>query len=713
MRITPAFLIISAFNFLIFSVPLYFRFENEELFEFNKMILVYALTVIIGFLWVFRMIVEKRLILKKSPLDLPILFFVFSQLLSTLFSIHPYTSWFGYYSRFNGGFLSTISYVVLFYAFISNIQKKDLSGFFLTAFISGTLVSLYGILEHFGHSFSCLLVPGNKSFDVNCWVQDVQSRVYATFGQPNWLAAYVITLFPIAFVASAQKKLSMLKRIMFSFTTICLFLVLLYTRSRSGILGFSVGLLTFGAGTIFLFLKNKKDSLKKNSLPTAGGIMLTVLLIALFNGTGLTPSIFDLFNASKAQLQADQVVSPADEQSGVNRLEVGGTDSGDIRKIVWTGAYKVWQRYPIIGSGVETFAYSYYQDRTREHNDVSEWDFLYNKAHNELLNLMATTGIIGLLTYLGIFAVLFGITLKIMSSPKHTYTEKLIVLALFAGQTSLFVSNFFGFSTVGVTVLMYLFFAITCVLYANDTEEKTEVKHSITQGPQYFGITLATIMSLFLLFRIYNYWSADVAYAQGKNYFNAGQYQYGIQKLLESIERSPNEALYYDTLSDNYAKLAAHFDSTGEATIAAQVADETVLISNQALTLNNRHLNFYKTRSRVMVTLSQLDEGYITEAKLTLLQAMELSPTDPKLVYTLGVIEHTNGNLDEGLKLYETAIDLKPNYERPYWKISEIYETQEKYEQAIEPLDYILENLSPNNEEALARKEMLNGIMIK
>ena len=38
----------------------------------------------------------------------------------------------------------------------------------------------------------------------------------------------------------------------------------------------------------------------------------------------------------------------------------GVTESGDIRKIVWQGAIELWKQYPILGTGVENFAYSYY-----------------------------------------------------------------------------------------------------------------------------------------------------------------------------------------------------------------------------------------------------------------------------------------------------------------------------------------------------------------
>lgn len=707
----PQFIISSLFNLLILVLPLYFRFDTEELFEFNKMILVYGFTILIATAWIYRMIVEKRLIFKRTVFDFALLLFFGSQLISTIFSIHPYTSIFGYYSRFHGGLLSTLSYVTLFYAFVSNLDKKHLGSFFNSAFLSALIVSIYGILEHFGHSISCLLLPGQTSFGVDCWIQDVQNRVFATFGQPNWLAAYAITLFPVAAIAAIQKKLSGTKRGYFIATAISLVLVLLYTRSRSGFFGFAVSALTFLL-TYAIFIKKPIETLKKKvSLRTLLLIAGISIFLILSVGTPFSESFYSRFTTQNIDSQTqEQPATTSDTPEVVqNRLEIGGTDSGDIRKVVWTGAYKIWQRYPLIGSGVETFAYSYYQDRIREHNDVSEWDFLYNKAHNEILNILATTGTIGLLTYAFLYGVFVLTALKIVRKSSSKHQEKLLAVAIISASAGLFVSNFFGFSTVAVAALQYLFFGVIVLLHDPNSEASDNKRHSLSDGSQYFAVTVLALGSLILLMRTYNYFAADRAFADGKSYFDSGQFQFGIQKQLEAIEKSPREALFYDNISDDYAKLAAHFATSGEATAAAQFAQQSVIASDTALQLNPRHLNFYKTRARVFVTLSQLDEAYIAEAAATVEQAITLSPTDPKLYFTLAVIEDTTGNIEYAEELYLKAIELKPNYERPYWKLSEMYEAQGDIEKAVAYTQYILDRIDPNNAQALERIQALQS----
>src|SRR3972149_8457493 len=103
---------------IFFLVPLVMYPTTYELFEFNKMWVLFMLTIIVRFLWISKIILSGRIIFKRTPFDIPIFLFFLSQFLSTIFSIDPYVSLWGYYSRFNGGLLSIIAYIFLYYAFV-------------------------------------------------------------------------------------------------------------------------------------------------------------------------------------------------------------------------------------------------------------------------------------------------------------------------------------------------------------------------------------------------------------------------------------------------------------------------------------------------------------------------------------------------------------------------------------------------------------------
>lgn len=699
------------FHLMILIVPFFFTWVNEELFEFNKMILIYGFSVLIGATWIIRMLINKKILFRKTYLDIPLALFLISQILSTIFSIHPRTSLFGYYTRFHGGLLSTFSYITLYYAFVNNFDKKQLKYFFLTIFVSAFGVSLYAIPEHLGHSPSCMLISGK--FDVDCWQQKVQDRIFGTFGQPNWLASYAIMLIPLGISLFINSKLDQTKKtinkhlpILSAITVSMLLAVVIFTQSRSGFLGLGVGLFVYLIGLIYLFFKDFKK--KHNLFPTKKIITIALpLLIIIANfGTPYTPSVkqliskYSLDNSQASQVNnSEQNTNQSAPVPVTNRLEIGGTDSGEIRWIVWEGAFNVWQRYPLLGSGVETFAYSYYADRPIRHNLVSEWDFLYNKAHNELLNFLATTGIVGLLTYLSIFS-LFGFKAlqyffkKDKNNDKSS--DKIILLGLTSGLIALFISNLLGFSTVMVSTIMFIFFAFFEIIsyqktlkklkdgktkkVNNKTKKAVEIKLEFWD---YTWIGTTSLIALFLLSQIFNIWYADYIFTKGKRLVDAGYLSEGSPYLQKAIELRPKEDLFYDKFATTLSKAGIAFAQQEKLSEAQSIAQSAIVMSNNALSLNPVHLNVYKNRIRLFMNLSLLDPNLLSEALKTTKQALELSPTDAKLVFNLALIQEAMGNNEDALINFKKSVAMKDNYATARNHLAEIYLKENQPEQAL------------------------------
>ena len=729
-------IIIILFHLLFLTVPFFFTWVNEELFEFPKMLLVYGLTILIAALWAGRMILEKKVLVRATLFDWPILAFLISQILSTIFSIHPATSIMGYYTRSNGGLLSTLSYITLFYALVSNFNAAALKKLWLTIFIAAFGVTLYAIPEHYGHSLSCQLISGK--YNVSCWVQDVKSRVFATFGQPNWLAAYAITLIPWGLIFFTTTREKLIKTI-FGVTTFTLLITLLFTQSRSGFLGFAISLVGLSAWIGWQQLHHSRQ--KQISFKETWAVIAGLIAIVLILGSSFTPSIKNILHASLANKtqSSSTVQTPVAETSTsaptststpapVNRLENGGTDSGEIRKIVWQGAINVWKRYPLLGSGVETFAYSYYQDRPMEHNNVSEWDFLYNKAHNEFLNFLATTGLVGLLSYLSLFAGLAIATLKTIFQPlskkKTQVLTPLFATAAITSTLALSISNFFGFSTVMVSVLLFTDFASAVILLA----KKDSLPHPTQTEPssiwQIFALLLISFLSLFLLHKTFNVWRADTAYASAKTYLKAGYANESLKQLQTALKIRPKEALFHNQLANTYAQIAI---SLARQDIKnPQVNDFKQAALHEAATtlqLNPRHLNFYKSETRILITLAEIDPTLLTQAKTILTQAIDLAPTDPKLMYNLALIELSGGQKEQkgqegqskvdaaqtGIKLLEKTIEMKPNYEAARVALGKQYETHGKTQQALQQYQYIQENITASNQEVNQKIKKLSS----
>jgi len=646
---------------------------NYELFEFNKMILVYLLTTIIMAAWLIKMVIAKKFIFRRTFMDIPLIIFLISQTLSFYFSIDQHTSLWGYYSRFNGGLLSIIAYLLLYWAFVSNMARRDTQNVIRWVLTSATLVSIYGIAEHFG-------------IDAKYWVQDVQNRVFSTLGQPNWLAAYLVALIPLTWAfalnskfktqnAKSQNKIQKFLDFKMYFLFLIFYICLLFTRSRSGLLGFAAAYLAFWSLIFWLQRRQWKQILKPFLLFTS-----LVSLITLLIGTPWGKS------NKTAELQSNR----ATEQP------VLISESGDIRKIVWKGAVEIWRHYPIFGTGPETFAYSYYWFRPREHNDVSEWDFLYNKAHNEYLNLAATTGTVGLVSYLLL------IIWYLVSSIKY---QGILNTAFLAGYASILVTNFFGFSVVPVSLLFFLLPAISVV--SNSPQKENKISLEKLKVWQLAVVVLILYSAFYLLYSVSSYWYADTQFASAEKLSKAGQYDFAFNNLQLAVKSKPQEPIYHDALAGATGNLAVLADEQENATLSGQLVEIAISESDTALKISPYHLNFWKNRVKLLYQLAKIDPQCYQEILPSLLQASQLAPTDAKIKYNLALIYASENQINLTVETLEESVQLKPNYEDARYALALFYEQQGRKDDAQKQLEYILENINPQSEKAKEKLETL------
>ncbi len=626
---------------------------------------VHFLAIIITGFWILKAINNRRFEIAKTPLDIPIILLFFSYTLSTIFSIDTHTSIFGYYSRFNQGLLSTISYLLLFYAFVTNFPKEKIRFVFVSILSSAFLVAGWGVLQHYG-------------VDEAYWVQDVKMRVFSTLGQPNWLAAYLAMLLPLALAMSIITKSKILRFFSFLFALL-LYLSFTFTNSRGGTLGLSVGIAFF---YFFLLYPARKKNL---NIPIR--LPLFFLLIAFCINLIWGSAFFDLKTFLKKEKQKQETTVAKNGRSS----EIGGgSESGQIRLIVWKGALNIFNHYPIFGSGVETFAYSYYQFRPAEHNKTSEWEFLYNKAHNEYLNYLATMGLFGFGTYLFlIIRFLFYCWKRVTGKA----SQKIISLALASGYISYLVQNFFGFGVVAISLLFYAYPAIAFKI-------NNDIKNIEIRFPKFLDYltaplfaALVILISLLLVFtgRV---WLSDIKFEEALDLQKNGLYQESYFKFKEATKLNPLEPFYKSEFALSAAILAKESDQKDQESLVF----EATQLTSEVTSKYPKNINWWRTASNVYWELYDVDPMFLKESLKAAKEAVKLAPNDPKVGYNLGVILVQGGSLKEAIETLEETIKLKP--ERDFrFLLAKTYFMDGNKEKAIEHIKTLLE-ANPDDEEA-------------
>jgi putative inorganic carbon (hco3(-)) transporter len=760
------------FILLFILIPIVFTSINSELFEFNKMILTYLLTIIILFLWITRMIIEKRIIFKRSFLEMPLFIFYLSQALSTLFSHDLYMSLFGYYSRFNQGLLSLTAYLILYFAFVSNIkisvhpseipaspagkrinQNGYINKLIIAILLSSLIVATYGILQHFG-------------IDYYHWVQDVKTRVFSTLGQPNWLGAYLAIILMIAFgvyfsilenlstVANNLKFksqniksqfkiqnqdnnltiqqparnafcianaggfnngnfLNFLKIYILPLIIIAIFYTcLLFTRSRSAFTAFHI---CFGIFTILSIGVSAVEPLRsiiKKIFFTM--YLLFFLLINIFN---IFPTPIEKLNGLTIPNLINKISStintkPQEQKKGASPSQFssengeGGTESFAIRKIVWQGAWNTFLAHPIVGYGTETFALAYYRYKPLEQNLVSEWDFLYNKAHNEYLNYLATSGIIGFGSYIFLIIIFTIYCLREIIKRKN-----IIVLSLFLAWATILITNLLGFSVVIISLYFYLIPAIIIIInqtpQQNNDEDLTKKQENnqqcnnlpanATHQALQAGVTMKQWLSIYILLfttyyvlrTTYSWWLADTHY---KKALETSSYE----EFQKAIKLSPFHPAYHNELAMTLSELPTTLTEKTDKKILLNIAEESIKENDIAISISPDNPLFWNYRALIFHNLNFLNKEYAKEAIIAILKAKNLAPNDPKITYFAGIYYLNNNQNNMTLKYFEETVKLKPNYIEPTINLAKFYSDQKQPEKAEKLLQNLLKYYNNN-----------------
>ncbi|GIW69375.1 MAG: hypothetical protein KatS3mg101_0122 [Patescibacteria group bacterium] len=402
------------YSFVVFAIPLIFSQNTGEFYEFPKITFFYTLGAFIFALYISDTIIWPR---KNIRLPLVVVLFAVSFAVSTLVSSHPYTSVFGYYSRFADSLLFYLAVLCFYYIAMNVLSKKDIGLLFNVAHFGSVILFLFALGQYF-------------SLFTFLWGGQLQERVFSTLGQPNWYAQYLTMLLGISMFEFLFKGRKVY--LLFCFVQ---FFSLWLTFSMSGLAGFILTI--FSYFYLFLFGKEKIEG-RKNFLFRVAAVLALVFVVSL-----LFPGIFraklrDMITDFRKVVGGNFLVY-AQNVTETNQI----SDPGYIRSGLWRGTVDMIISNPkifILGSGPETFPYYFQKFRPLSLNYSSEWNFVFNKPHNYYLEIWAEQGILGIISYL-LFLIF------VLKKVDAKYRGAVIAFA---------VTNFFGWPTVTTFVIFWL-----------------------------------------------------------------------------------------------------------------------------------------------------------------------------------------------------------------------------------------------------------------
>ncbi len=634
---------------LAIATPLIFTTFNTELFEIPKMYFVYLGAVLILFLTLAKFILIGKILVPRNIVLTILTVFVVVQIVSTLFSIDKFTSIFGFPTRLNGGLLSQFAYFMIFAGVLINLNfekaKKVLFAIVLAAFA----VSLWGIPGHFGKDPSCFVLTGELTS--SCWKKefDPTLRVFSTLGQPNWLASYLVLVLPISVAFFLNAKKQNLK-IFFLLATSFIFWALLLANSRAGVLGVAGALIIF---LLLLGTQNLKIKFRQLLL-----IFTIFALLALIFGNFLTSRTQEAFSNPKSSSTISQTQTDSNQQQISSKptqtsLETGGTESGQIRLIVWQGAIAIFRNWPILGSGPETFVSSYFIFRPAAHNQTTEWDFFYNKAHNEFLNYLANTGILGFVLYIA-FLLIASVQLFKLS---RSVNDSVILKAVPASIIGYLITIFFGFSVVATQTTFFLI--LPASILSKEPEKfpihlgflKEKLKPAI--------VVIISILGLFVLTLILRLYFSNIFEKRAET-LKSTDIEKGLIAYSNAIDTIPTYNPYlFANYSTSIALAASALEDAPTSSTFSQSADN---LAQKSLNFSPHNFLIAQRASQTYILLAQIDDSYKNKATNVCQKLITLASTYPPAYLNCAKVQIASDNYRKAIEFTQKALELKPEY---------------------------------------------------
>ena len=340
-----------------------------------------------------------------------------------------------------GVFIAIIIFGVGIYLCFKHLKSYGIKQIFDVLLAVCFCACLYGVMQTLGFDLFWKI-------DIS---RDFGVRSVSTFGNPNFLASFILLFLPyslLLFFKAKGKK----ENVISGFISLILIVFLSLSGTRSAWLGF------LGAGFVFLISSAEfrkifsKNFLKVTALLIIFGLCFYGVILTLKKGSASAPQsrlseVKKVLSIKNISLENKEFIQPVHQ-----------------RLMMWTCAVKNFKKSPLLGAGVNSFQlnFPFCQGHLMTINpSLDKIKMQANAVHNEYLEILFDGGLFSLFAYLALMIVFFYFTvrkLKVLDKE-----NKLFYLALLFGIIAVLIDNFFNITLRTLLVSFAFWFTFSSV----------------------------------------------------------------------------------------------------------------------------------------------------------------------------------------------------------------------------------------------------------
>lgn len=597
-----------------------------------------------------------------SPVAFTVAAFFAAAFLATLFSLQPFTSWWGESMRSEGFFL-TIHLVLFFFLLALAADwaawRKIFSVFGLVAGAVGVFVTLQFL-------FPPLL---NEPF-----LNSMGSRPSGTLGNPANLAGFMIIWFFVTAGLCLTEKNKDLK-IAFALAAIFQFLAIIFSETRAVFLGLLVG------GWWFLFFYPVKNFVSNGVYPglarrrqAALGIFSVIILAVIL-----------IFSQTTINAQIQEISPKFGRLTNFNL----GDDTIRSRFMAWDTALEGFKDRPIFGYGPENFSIMFDTHYNPAFSTFAFAETWWDRSHNIFIDIGIPLGGVGLAAYLVMMLTAFYVIRrkKIESAgvdgENGGLDSKIFYHALLAALIAYFTQNLFNFDSVSSWMAFFLVLAFAEFISRSKRPEWPEVKINFE------GLAAARkiALTLVILFIVTAAWKTNIQpfFANWRSnealkFINEGTFV----QLNDAYERLFQNPTLQDNSLNNQFAAAVLFYAKPLREENPEMFKKTLLKVAGRLDQNIARqpwtTKLYLDQANLYIHLGGLDPTAAEKAVPYIEKAWEISPGRQITLNTWAKILIIQNKNREAMEKLEQSALINPFYSETFWWLGIINSYEGKFE---------------------------------
>lgn len=630
--------------------PLIFLNQTTEFFEMPKLVFLVVSTLLLYGLWIASWIFKGKVIITRTPLDIPLLVLLGVVLISTYFSATQNAAIYGNFPTVHGSAVAWTTYILLYFVAVSNFKKlSQIKTFLYVLYTSGVLVSLITILSFFN-----VFLPFDFAKAVN----------FTPTGSSFSTVALLILLLPLPLFSliNPNKYVSVPAALALS-TLFAVTVVLIGTIPSLAALATTFALCLF---------VSKPNQVKKTITLFFVPVVVTGLMLVLSYLPLPQP-----FNAVQ-QLQAN---FPREVQLPF--------------VMSWKVSASAFRDSFFFGTGPSSYLFNFTAYKPVEFNTLPYWNFSFDTATNEFLQILGTLG------FVGFIAVIFFCLMIVKASWKSLFASNAenpedhshILLPSLAISGILVIVLLAIHATTLVSLVVSFFILAALMMSQRSIREKVMefslgIKATTSDNKQ-FDLFPVIIFIIFVVaavptfYKLFNVVLADYYHRQALASANTnGTLTY--QNLQKAESLNPQVDLYrVDMAQTNFAlanaiavqKGPTKDNPKGSLTDQDKQTIQTLLSQSvnegrAAVALSPRSSRNWEVLASIYRNITGVAQNALTFSLDAYGRAIQRDPLNPALRVNVGGIYYSIKNYDLAIRFFSDAANLKPDYVNAYYNLA-------------------------------------------